>query len=572
MRIKSVQIHNFRSIKDGNFDLMDYAVILGANNAGKSNIITALRIFYEDKIKFNKKLDFPKFKTDDNESWIELEFLLPDEDFSNLKDEYKCPNNTLRVRKYFDSDNFDVNSNQSNIYAYEDGNLSENLFYGAKNISQAKLGNVIYIPDVAKIDDTLKLSGPSPLRDIIKFVMAKVVKTSDSFERLNDSFQEFNTDFREERSKDGFSLNEFTEKINNDLDEWDIQFKLDINPINPDSIIKNLVSYNIDDNNLKKAISVKNMGQGVQRHLIYTLLKLSSQYNSKKLPKKKEFSPDFTLILFEEPEAFLHSQQQESLNSSLKEMSYEDMQQILVTTHSSVFISKNIEEINSLVRLKRQLGVTNVHQVSEETKKFIIEQNSEMLHFLKDKHDDKSLDDSLRNAIKQKFLDGIDPNKQIEEESMRYILWLDNERCCAFFADNVLICEGATEKVLIDYLIKNKWQYLSKKRIYVLDALGKFNVHRYMNLFNELGILHSVLIDDDENEGIHSLINQFIKNQANGFTKEIDFFDKDIESFLNIPTPKRRDRKPLNAIWHYNKNKISEEKIKDLETKVNNLL
>jgi predicted ATP-dependent endonuclease of OLD family len=55
MRIKSITIHNVRSIKQASFDLYDYAVLIGCNNAGKSNVLTALRIFYEDEIKFNEK-------------------------------------------------------------------------------------------------------------------------------------------------------------------------------------------------------------------------------------------------------------------------------------------------------------------------------------------------------------------------------------------------------------------------------------------------------------------------------------------------------------------------------------
>lgn len=564
-------MHNFRSIKDIKFYPEDYSVLVGANNSGKSNLITVLRIFYEDNIKFNKKTDFPKFKTNDNESWIEIEYSLTTDEYDLLKEEYKGQNNTLKVRKYLLSDKLKLDNKQSNIFAYENGKLSENFFYGAKNISQAKLGDLIYIPDVQKIDDTLKLTGPSPLREIIKFVMSKVVKTSDSFDNLNDSFERFNSDFREERSKEGFSLNEFTGQINQELKDWEIKFKLDINPLKTDHIIKNLVSHDIIDENLDKSVGVKNLGQGLQRHLIYTLLKLSSQYSDRNPPKKKEFSPEFTLILFEEPEAFLHPQQQEILNSSLKTLSLGKEQQILITTHSSTFLSKNIEDITALIKLKRQLGTTNSYQVSEITQKAIIEQNSEMLDFLKEKCEDPNVDEHIKLRIKRDFIDDTPEIQRMEEESMRYILWLDNERCCAFFADTVLICEGATEKIFIDYLIQNKWQYLTKNKIYVLDALGKYNIHRYMNLFKELGIEHSVLMDLDNNEGVHSLINQFIKEQHNNYTKKIDSFNKDIEDFLDIP-PARHDKKPLNVIWHYRKGMIPEDKIKALEEKIKFLL
>ncbi len=297
MKIKSMTIHNFRSIKEAKFDPYDYTVLVGANNAGKSNVLTALRIFYEDGIKFNERSDFPKFQREDIESWVELEYLLTDEEFSNLKDEYENPGNILKVRKYLKSEDKNrVKVNQSNIYGYENGILSENLFYGAKNISQAKLGSVIYIPEVTKIDETLKLSGPSPLRDITTFVMKKVVKGSDSFVSLNKAFEEFNIKFKDEASKDGFSLSKLRKEINDNLKEWAVEFNININPVRPEDIIKNLVSHYAVDKTLDEEIDIKYLGQGLQRHLIYTLLKLSSQYVEKKTYKKKEFSPELTLI------------------------------------------------------------------------------------------------------------------------------------------------------------------------------------------------------------------------------------------------------------------------------------
>lgn len=62
-------------------------------------------------------------------------------------------------------------------------------------------------------------------------------------------------------------------------------------------------------------ISINCFGQGMQRHLIYTLIRVGAKYIGKKEEKKKEFSPDLTIVLFEEPEAFLHPTQQEFLNA-----------------------------------------------------------------------------------------------------------------------------------------------------------------------------------------------------------------------------------------------------------------
>lgn len=42
MRIAHVNIHNFRSIKDAEFNCFDTVILLGENNAGKSNILSAV--------------------------------------------------------------------------------------------------------------------------------------------------------------------------------------------------------------------------------------------------------------------------------------------------------------------------------------------------------------------------------------------------------------------------------------------------------------------------------------------------------------------------------------------------
>jgi len=378
---------------------------VGANNIGKTSFLTALRIFYEDDIKYNEKVDFPKFSVDDNESWVDIIYQLTNQEFSSLKDEYKNSGNVLKVRKYFKSNDAErVKAGQSNIFGYEKGVLSRNLFYGAKNISQAKLGNVIYIPEIAETDETLKLSGPSPLRKIMDFIVKKVVATSGSFQELTKTFEDFDVKFRNEQSQEGLSLQSLEKEINEKLKEWRVKFGLNINPLKPEEIVKNLVSHNLIDEALNEEIGVKSVGQGLQRHLIFTLLQLSSRYVEKKEYKKKEFSPEFTLLLFEEPEAFLHPCQQECLNRSLKDISLREDQQTIISTHSPIFVSKNIDELPSLIKFRKNAqGVTTLHQLSEKTKNMIIEENSQLARYL----ESKLADSSLSGDAKKKSGNGI---------------------------------------------------------------------------------------------------------------------------------------------------------------------
>lgn len=56
MKIKSVRIQNFRSLKDQTIDFDNYTCLVGANGSGKSNVLHALNIFFGE-------LDIPGLDT-----------------------------------------------------------------------------------------------------------------------------------------------------------------------------------------------------------------------------------------------------------------------------------------------------------------------------------------------------------------------------------------------------------------------------------------------------------------------------------------------------------------------------
>ncbi|MFN5677286.1 MAG: AAA family ATPase, partial [Roseiflexaceae bacterium] len=138
MQLISLQIHNFRGIRDfaTPIEFHEYTLLVGANNSGKSTVIDAIRAFYEkDRYRFTPERDMPKGVTGE-ESWIELGFELSPEEYTSLKSEYQIEPNRLVVRKYF----VDLDSNRTGkIFAYiKDANgervLAREQFYGANNI------------------------------------------------------------------------------------------------------------------------------------------------------------------------------------------------------------------------------------------------------------------------------------------------------------------------------------------------------------------------------------------------------------------------------------------------------
>lgn len=557
MKLRKVIIHNFRSILDATFEVSNYSLIVGENNSGKTNLLSALRVFYEDGgLKFDEKRDFPKINTVDNESWIELHFQTSEEEQKSLKEDYQCPEKILKVRKYFLSEQGRVRAKQSNIYGYENGNLSENNFYGAANVSSSKLGSIIYIPAISKVEETLKTTGPSPFRDIVNLVMKKVVANSNVFDELNNAFSKFNNEFKGEEAS-GLSIDGIKSGVNAELSQWGVGIDIEVSPVKSDDIVKNLLKPHIEDHKLNgQRVDVSSFGQGLQRHLIYTLIKMSSQYNTPSITSKKDFNPDYTLLLFEEPEAFLHPSQQDVLFRSLKELGNSYGQQVIVSTHSSQFVGKSVDDLTSILRLHRSNEYSVAHQLTATTMQEVLDNNLVAAReFGEDK--DPNFDEEVRMA----------------DEELRYFLWLDSERSSLFFARHILLCEGASEKIYFDYLADNEWGFLRASRVYVLDCLGKYNIHRFIHLLTELGIPHSVIFDGDNNKGQHSTWNEIVTDASTPLTLGIHQFTEDLEEFLAIPKPQgRNDLKPINIIKHHVDGSIDERKKDELEAIVKRLI
>lgn len=569
MKLSRVRIKNYRSIVDAEFELSSYNVLVGANNAGKSTIINAIRVFYDD-LKWSSE-DFPKMGADGDESWIDLVFSLSNAEFESLPDKYKVFNNELRVRKYLKSVDR-VKSNQSNIYAFlGEDELEDNLFFGAKNISQAKLGSVIYVPALTTPADAMKTTGPSPLRNMLTLVLKNVVSKSQSYKKIQDAFDEFN---EEAQGDEGF-LSVLSRPINESLSSWGIRMGVQFKGVSTDDLVKSLVNSTFQDENVEGAeFSIEKFGHGFQRSVIYELIRLSASFQGDaKEGGKKEFFPQFSLILFEEPEAFLHPEQQVNMALGLRHLGSIDGQQVVATTHSPVFISKSSYNLNEIIRVAKEGGISRVYQVPASKLDDLFGAGMALGEVLKKAIDKPDVEENKKGNI-QKLINGLPAQDVAEaEERFRHQMWLEGERCSVFFSSKAILCEGPSERVLFNYLLENQWSDLRLKRVCVIDTLGKYNMHRCISLMRGFGIPYSVVIDGDNNKLEHQVLNEFIKDccSEGGAISYPHIFEEDIEKFLGIEKPNRSERKPLNIIMSISSGKIDCNKVSDLRVIFENL-
>lgn len=548
MKLLQAIIHNFRGITDTTICFQNYSLLVGANNAGKSTIIDCIRAFYEkDGYKFKKENDFPLKGVVDQESWIELIFSLTDDEHESLKKEYQSLQKQLKVRKYFLTNVkfHDGKTASGSILGYmSNGKLSDEPFYGAKNVQNGKFGQLIYIPAISKIDEHTKLTGPSALRDLVTNIMSDVVENSTAYKELTTNVSTFANEIRNIETEDNRSLSSFETDINTLLSPWQTKFNLKFTTPSTAEIIKSMLSWDIRDDQHEKPQNIEYFGSGFQRHFIYSVIQLGAKYVPQRVTKKaKDFTPSLNLVLFEEPEAFLHPPQQNDLARNLNKISNSEDWQIICSTHSAHFVSRNAEHILSIIRARRKNGIISVFQINQQLWHSIFNSNQKIMQ-IPEIQGKANPDDS-----------------QINMEVLKYFLWLNPDRAGVFFAQQVLLVEGPSETALINKLLDDEKLRLPHGT-YVLDCLGKYNIHRFINLLSGLGIIHSVLYDDDANNNEHQSLNQLIVSSKNtNLTKVVNPIPGNLETMLDIGSAGSPHRKPQHVLYSYISGKIDNSKL-----------
>jgi hypothetical protein len=512
-------------------------------------VIDALRVFYEkDDYKYKRDRDEPCINTHDLESWIEVTFSLEQSEFDLLPTKYQNSNKELRVRKAL----YNTPTHKPGfIYAYlPDGTLSDESFFGAKNVQSAKFGNLIYITAVSKVDDHTKLTGPSALRDLLNDVLTDVIINSAAHAQFVSDFDRFAQDIKSEKTVDNRSVTSLENDLQSLLASWGVNVSLAFKAPSLGDIIKGMISLQLQDQNHTKILEPENFGSGFQRHFIASLIQIKSKHEIKPHAFKAatEFAPRFTIILFEEPEAFLHPPQQEILARNLMEIANHAGQQVICSTHSPHFVSRNAQHISGMIRMKRETGIIRCAQVDDVTWQSIVNSNQQI------------------NQIALKYPDlkkRFHPDDALPEmESVKRFLWLNPDRCGMFFATHVLLVEGPTELGLINVLIADGKISKANCGLHIVECIGKFNIHRFMNLLSALEVPHSVIHDADPGKEEQAAINALIQDSAHHrWTYRIEVLPNDVESLLGVPACKIDHRKPQHVIYHYDQNKIDPMKL-----------
>lgn len=299
MIIKKIRIKNFRSITDIQVDLSDLTVIMGDNDAGKSNILRAINLFFNNTTDSDKPFSFP-YDFNKNatvainkakEIIIEITFSPP----SNYKEK-----KDILWRKIWRRDGL---FSEREMLSFVDG---------TEFSSRSKIN--------------IWLSR-------IKFKYVPATKGADYFSQLlgelHDSLSNTVDDQIKAAAK-GFTstINKHTKKIFDELDD-----RLGIkSSIQLPSDLKILFA-NLDFQSDKNLLSLQQRGDGIKaRHIPIILRFLADQDNALRDRGSAKFNHIWG---YEEPENNLEMTKAFALASDFKE--YSNEVQVLLTTHSPAF-------------------------------------------------------------------------------------------------------------------------------------------------------------------------------------------------------------------------------------------
>lgn len=223
------------------------------------------------------------------------------------------------------------NSGKTNfIKAINEGKA---IFYNGKRKLKP---DVIYIP----------AEQIQPTEDALKYTN----KTSSLIVNLSKLFNSLGVNFEfKEKNKIKKNIEDLIVKVNENIERItnSDSHKIRINPslsISSNILIQNIISkiVGIEDG---REINFKDLGQGIQRVIVVSILKSYSDLLIDREIKKG----GLTLILLEEPEVYLHPELKRSLNEVLENIATNKNHQVIITTHDPYFTFNNSENLDKKI-------------------------------------------------------------------------------------------------------------------------------------------------------------------------------------------------------------------------------
>lgn len=515
MRLQRLKVHNYRSIRDLDLKCQAMVTLLGPNNHGKSNLLSALEFGLSTSAKPAEE-DFFAHGGDDV-FWVEMTFGELTEQEKNTFKRYVRSDGTVRVRKtcrrkdgsletayngwveqpdedwlrganagdYGSRGKIDATplkdlvppdgritkamveeAQQQYIRAHRaelnfTEVLEEGAFLGPKNIGGGTLPDFYLIPAIRDLTEEIKVKATTSFGRLLGRSIREMAERDQRFIEVKNQLRTLIASLNDRQAAAAGQPNELQvleQGIEEELQSWGVKVNIEVTAPDIERVFELGTDLHLDDG-IRTTADRK--GHGLQRAVIFALLRSWAKALRAKPQSEPEVAPrkqsESVIFAMEEPELFLHPHAQRRLAASLRDIATTAEHQVFLCTHSTHFVD-----------------LAHYHEVAIVSK------------------EDPVQGSRLRQCTAELFAEnGLAERKK----QFQMAQWVNPDRAEMFFSRRVVFVEGETERVLLPYLA-DRLEMLDTD-VSVIDCGSKFNLPLYIAIANAFQLSYLVIHDED---------------------------------------------------------------------------
>lgn len=483
MRVEELKIHHYRSIEDITlyFPVKKPLVLFGPNNAGKSNILSAINRILGER--------YPTY----------IEML--DSDYY-MRDKAKYPTSTISA-KFSDPLCYDRHNNAISGVAVTygvDGNINENLLHDGHDVKiflsqEQRASCQSYLIDAERnIQGAFNYSSRYSILSRFSHKVHDALSSAHKKE-LSEAFEKIKQSFKNTQAFSQF-FEEFSKVISRSVKGFVHSLEADFSAYDPNNYAQSLRIYAKEEDSVR---SFEEFGTGEKQVLLMAFIKAYME----------TFTAENFVLIIEEPEAHLHPLAQKWLKEYLSEMCSLGIQ-IVISTHSADFI--DTEYLEGLVRVYKENGKTMVNQLNV----------NQLCSFCIDSGSPKA------KATSQNIINF-------------YSTKLFPDQLKGMLAETILLVEGETEYFSLPVYLKKCDFSLPEHGIEIINCRGKSSIPLFWRLFKAYGYRCYMVFDADESKAKNNIFEGIITTEICNtsadeceVTADYAYFGKDFESYFRL--------------------------------------
>lgn len=438
-RLKSISIEGYRSIKEEvtiRFPENMPVVIIGENNAGKSNIVRAIELLFGEFWPGSRNLEHHDFWQRNLETKVKIKAE------TSLFQKGKRPNKFCGLR-----------------WVYEQNAQEKPKFKAIDIIGDEAFVNKEMADELTAIvvnaerDLSYQLSYASKwtlLSKVMRKFHDQLTSNNERVARLKQLFGLIKDEFNGVSEFANFS-SMLSTIFDETLEGLTYGLKIDFSAYDPSNYFKSL---RIQPSEGEETRSFEELGTGQQQILALSFANAYCQ----------AFFENIILII-EEPEAHLHPLAQKWLAKNIFKMAANGLQ-VVITTHSPYFV--NLMDLEGIVLVRKDEDGTYVVQI------------------------DKS------NLVHHCIETGSHPQKTTAETICPFYSYSATDAILnGFFAKKVILVEGPTEELALPEYFDRLGLNTNREGVAIIPVHGKGNLAKWWRLFTAFQIPTLICFDND---------------------------------------------------------------------------